>query len=147
VATDPQPTAAPEVRPAIDLGKLGDVRPRDLLLRFAFGAAVSVCAAIIGKAVSARFGGAFLAFPAILPASLTLIEEKEGRRRAGRNAMGAILGGVALAVFAGVGEATFTHAPPAVALGAALVAWLAVAFALYAVLAFVHPDACDARQD
>ena len=147
MATEAEPGARPEVVPSVDFGKLRSVRPRDVLLRFVFGAGISVGAGVSGKAVGARFGGAFLSFPAILPASLTLIQEKENTRRADRNAIGAVLGGVALIVFGGVGEATFAHVAAPVALIGALLAWAVVAFALYAALAFLKPETCDAGRD
>jgi hypothetical protein len=131
----------------VELGHLRKVKPRDYLVRFIFGAAVSIAAGIIGKAISPRFGGLFLAFPAILPASLTLLEEKEGTRRADRNAIGAVLGGLALIVFAGVGEAGFGRLPAAVMLLLALAAWIAVSFGLYAVLAVLRPEDCDRNRD
>jgi hypothetical protein len=45
---------------------------RDYALRFLFGAGVS-CAGIVTLKFGPRVGGAFLAFPATIPASLTLI--------------------------------------------------------------------------
>lgn len=131
----------------MDLGRLRTVRLRDLAIRFAFGAAISVGAALLTIAVDPRFGGAFLAFPAILPASLTLIAEKEGERMADRNAVGAVLGGLGLAVFAMIGERTFTHVDGAVAIVLALGGWVVSSFALYAALAAIDPNACDADQD
>jgi hypothetical protein len=133
--------------PGIEPAKLRDIKPTELAVRFVFGAAVSIGAGVLGKAVGARFGGMFLAFPAILPASLTLIQDKEGTRKADRDAIGAVLGGLALAVFAGIGEAAFGHFGPGVVLGLAAIGWLAVAFALYGLLAFFVPEACDDTED
>jgi hypothetical protein len=137
----------PQVVPSADIGKLRDIKLQELGVRFVFGAAISVAAGLLGKAVGVRFGGAFLAFPAILPASLTLIQNKEGTRKADRNAIGAVLGGLALAVFAGVGEAGFGHVSPALVLIGALAAWAATSFLLYALLAFFLPEACDEHND
>ena len=136
-----------EVGPALDLSNLRDIRPSEYLTRFALGATVSIAAAIIGKVVSPRFGGMFLAFPAILPASLTLLETKQGTHRAGRDAIGAVLGGVALVAFAGIGESAIGRLPGPVALVLSLVGWLAVSVALYALLAALRPEDCDARRD
>ena len=133
--------------PSADFGKVRSIRVRDVGVRFAFGMMVSVLAGLVGKTVGPRFGGAFLAFPAILPASLTLIETKEGTRKADRNAIGAVLGGFALAVFAAVAEAAFGHLPSPLVLLLALLAWLLTSLALYALLAFFVPDACDADKD
>jgi hypothetical protein len=76
VRTDTDRKPSP-VLPGVQPAKLRQIRPKDYLIRFALGAAVSIVAGILSKTISARFGGAFLAFPSILPASLTLIQEKE----------------------------------------------------------------------
>src|SRR5438874_11739447 len=52
--------------PTVDVVKLREVKLGQLAARFAFGAVVSVGAGVLGKSVGARFGGTFLAFPAIL---------------------------------------------------------------------------------
>jgi Protein of unknown function (DUF3147) len=135
------------VLPGVQPGKLRQIRPKDYLIRFALGAAVSIVAGILSKTISARFGGAFLAFPSILPASLTLIQQKEGTRRADRNAVGAVLGGVGLVVFAMIGEAAFGHIEPFAALVLALAGWAITSLALYGLLAFLRPDSCDRTKD
>ena len=133
--------------PAVQPGKLRQIRMKDYLIRFALGAAVSIVAGILSKTISVRFGGAFLAFPSILPASLTLIQEKEGTRRADRNAIGAVLGSVGLVVFAMTGEAAFGHIEPFAALMLALAGWAVTALALYGLLAFLRPESVDRTKD
>jgi hypothetical protein len=133
--------------PAVEPSKLRTVRPKDLVIRFALGAAISIAAGILGKAIGARFGGAFLAFPSILPASLTLIEQKEGTRRADRNAIGAVLGANGLVAFAMIGEAAFGRIEAFAALALALAGWGVTAFALYGALVFVRPQDCDRTKD
>lgn len=125
----------------------GAVRPKDYLIRFALGAAVSIVAGILSKTISARFGGAFLAFPSIFPASLTLIQEKEGTRRADRNAIGAVLGSAGLVIFAVTGEAAFGHIESFAALVLALAGWAVTSIALYGMLAFLRPESCDRTKD
>lgn len=137
----------PAVFPVFSLRKIRDVRPRDLAIRFALGAAISVVAGMLGNAFGHRFGGAFLAFPAILPASLTLVQEEEGTRRADRNAIGAVLGAVGMVVFALVGEASFGRMPAFLALALAMAGWIVAAAALYALLAHVRPETCDRSKD
>lgn len=136
-----------DVRPNVDLLSIRKTRPRDYAIRFAFGAVISVVAALISKAAGARLGGAFLAFPAILPASLTLIQEKDGSRDADRDAVGSVLGGLALVAFAVVAEIAFGRIPAPTVLACCVAGWLAAAFVLYWLLAAVHPDACDKNQD
>lgn len=138
---------ASPTRPRVQLADLRHIRPREHLLRFTLGAAISVIAGLLGNVVNARFGGAFLAFPSILPASLTLIQKEEGTRRADRNATGAILGSAGLLVFAIVGEAAFGHAEPFAALLLALACWILTALALYGLLAYLRPEICDRTRD
>lgn len=121
-------------KPEIDLRRLRGVKSSEMLVRFALGATVSVVAGIISTLVGARFGGVFLAFPAILPASLTFVQSKEGTSEADHDAVGAILGGLALLVFAAVGESMFDRHNPALVLAAALAAWLVSTAALYTAL-------------
>lgn len=137
----------PPVFPDLTLGKLRRIRLRDYAVRFALGATISVVAAVVGKVIGVRFGGTLLAFPAILPASLTLIQEEEGTSRAARDAIGAILGAVGLVIFGMVGEATFGRLKPALALALATLGWLVTAFLLYSLLAFLRPETCDRAKD
>jgi hypothetical protein len=75
-----------------------------------------------------------LAFPAILAASLTLIEEQEDSVDAREDARGATAGAIALAAFAVVALLAFGHLPGAAALVLAAAAWLLTAGALYVLL-------------
>jgi hypothetical protein len=60
----------------------------EFLLRFVLGGAVTSTAGILAKKFGPSFGGLFLAFPAILAASATLVEKHE-RRRKEKKGMGA----------------------------------------------------------
>ena len=108
------------------------MRFRDFALRFAFGAGIAVAAGVVGAIAGERIGGILLGFPAILPASLTLIERKDGRHEAAVDATGAILGSIALIVFAAVAAGSLARLSAAAALPMAAVVWLAVALGLYA---------------
>lgn len=133
--------------PGVQLGRLRRIRLRDYLIRFALGAAISIGVGILGMTVSVRFAGAFLAFPSILPASLTLIQEKEGARRADRNAIGAVLGSAGLVVFAMICEAAFGHIEPFAVLLLALAGWAVTSLAFYGLLAFLRPGSADRTKD
>src|SRR5258708_31240326 len=50
--------------------------------RFVFGGAVTALTGIIAKHFGPEIGGLFLAFPAIFPATATLIEKHEQRKKA-----------------------------------------------------------------
>ncbi len=84
----------------IDVAKL--LRPvwPHLSLRFAFGAAIALVAGLVGIRGGPRIGGLFLAFPAVLPAALTLLEREEGTTKTDVDALGAILGALAMVAFA-----------------------------------------------
>jgi Protein of unknown function (DUF3147) len=64
---------------------LGQTKWHDYALRFLFGGLITAAAGIIAKKFGPGIGGLFLAFPAIFPASATLIEkhEKQKKQRAG----------------------------------------------------------------
>jgi nicotinamide-nucleotide amidase len=117
----------------LDLKKISSVRPRDYAIRFAFGASISAIAGVLTLAFGPRFGGLFLAFPAILPATLTLLEKKDGLAQAAADVRGAVIGSIGLIGFAVVAMSTIPRSP-AFGLLAALVTWVAVSLAVYLAL-------------
>jgi hypothetical protein len=120
--------------PSISVAAIRQARPRDLALRFAAGGLTSVAAGLVTIAFGAHAGGILLAFPAILAASLTLIEDQEDRAEAREDARGAVLGGCAMVVFAAVAALTLGHLAGALALVLALGAWALVALVGYALV-------------
>jgi hypothetical protein len=98
----------------LELAELRKTRWYEFAIRFLFGGAITVVAGLIAKRYGPVFGGLFLAFPAIFPASATLVEthEKRKKREAGisgtmrgrfaaaLDARGAALGTIGLALFA-----------------------------------------------
>ena len=89
-------------------------RWQEYALRFAAGGAITAAAGLIAKEFGPGIGGLFLAFPAIFPASATLVEKHErerkeeegvqgaerGRQAASLDAAGAAMGSLGLLVFA-----------------------------------------------
>ena len=74
-------------------------------MRFGFGGLITAVAGLIAKEYGPVVGGLFLAFPAIFPASATLIEKHERERKEqrgpngvdrGRKAVSADAGGAAI---------------------------------------------------
>jgi hypothetical protein len=119
---------------AAEPGKLKQIRGRDVAIRFAFGAAISVIAGLVSIVFNPVAGGLFLAFPAILPASVTLIEQKESTGEAAHDIEGATIGALGLAVFAVVTGSVLRHTTAVLALIAAGAAWLASSVVLYLVI-------------
>ena len=92
---------------------LRQTRWYEYAVRFFFGGAVTVVAGLIAKKYGPTLGGLFLAFPAIFPASATLVEKHErekkkkagilktrrGRQAAALDAYGAALGTIGLLGF------------------------------------------------
>ena len=112
-------------RPAFKPQRARGVAFRELGVRFIAGAVTSIAAGLITLAFGSRVGGIFLAFPAILAASLTLIEKEEDSVEAREDARGAVMGGLALALFAAIAALTLGNLSPAIALLLATVGWFA----------------------
>lgn len=121
-------------QPRLSGSDIAKTRPRDLLARFAAGGVTSIAAGIVTLVFGPRVGGVLLAFPAILAASLTLIEEEEDAVDAREDARGAIAGGLALALFALIAAVLVLHIPGGWALAVAALSWAAGAGGLYLVL-------------
>lgn len=131
---EPTITDRLDERPRLDRGKVAHTDRKQLLFRFAAGALTSVGAGALTLAFGDRVGGIFLAFPAILAASLTLIEEEEAPADARQDARGATVGGAALTLFAVVAALTLGQLAGALALLSATAAWLAAALLGYGAL-------------
>jgi hypothetical protein len=114
--------------------KLREVRVRDLWVRFLAGALTSISAGVITLAFGPRVGGIFLALPATLAASLSLIEQQEDSGEAREDARGAIMGGAAMALFAVVTALELRHLSGAAALALGAIVWLLAAVAGYALV-------------
>jgi hypothetical protein len=69
-------------------------------LRFFFGGVISVIAALLAKKYGPSIGGLFLAFPAIFPASATLVEKHEKQKKAEKGLQGSERGRDAAALCA-----------------------------------------------
>jgi len=119
---------------------LRQTRWYEYLIRFVLGGAMTVIAGLIAARFGPVVGGLFLAFPAIFPASATLIEKhvrerkakaglsgaRRGKEAAALDAVGAVLGSFGLAAFGLVIWLLFERSAP-LALVLATAAWLAIA--------------------
>jgi hypothetical protein len=129
----------------IDPSGLKQTKWHEYALRFVAGGVITVLAGIIAGKWGPGIGGLFLAFPAIFPASATLIEKHERQRKqkeglhgeergtdaAAIDAMGAAMGSVGLVAFAGICWWLIPRYPAPMALGCAAVTWLLVSFSAW----------------
>lgn len=129
----------------VRLSALKETRAHEYLLRFFFGGLATVLAGVIAKRFGPGIGGLFLAFPAIFPASATLIESHEkkrkeklgrdgtnrGRMAASSDAAGAALGCVGLFGFAIVLWKLLPNYQPVFIVCIATVVWLLLASGLW----------------
>ncbi|HSN28002.1 MAG TPA: DUF3147 family protein, partial [Kofleriaceae bacterium] len=74
------------MRPRLSPGKLKQVAWWEYALRFAFGGTITVLTGLLNTWLGPAVAGMFLAFPAILPASLTLVKQHDGRKKAADDA-------------------------------------------------------------
>ena len=70
------------MRISTDISALWRTRWYEYLLRFLLGGVVTVLAGLIADRFGPGIGGLFLAFPAIFPASATLISSHEEKKKA-----------------------------------------------------------------
>ena len=129
----------------VRLSALKETRVHEYLLRFFFGGLATVVAGLIAKRFGPGIGGLFLAFPAIFPASATLIESHEkkhkenigrdganrGRMAASSDAAGAALGCVGLFSFAIILWRFLPSCQPLFVVSIATAIWLLLASGLW----------------
>lgn len=125
-----------------NISQLGESRWNEYAVRFLFGGCISAVAGLIAKHYGPAVGGLFLAFPAIFPATATLIEkhEKEKKEREGKDgairarmavgldALGTSIGAIALSVFALIVWRELPHSSLPAVLISAMVAWMVTAW-------------------
>jgi len=129
--------------PRFQPGRIKEARFRDFAVRFAFGGTISVVAALLGAATTESIGGVFTAFPAILVASLTLIDKQEDQEHASYDAVGAALGALGFVACALFISLTLQRWSTAASLGVGLSIWLAVSVVLYALYALLASRGSD----
>ncbi|HUS33212.1 MAG TPA: hypothetical protein VMZ53_32140 [Kofleriaceae bacterium] len=100
-------------------------------VRFVFGGAITVVTGLIANIWGPLVAGLFLAFPAILPASMTLVKQHDGRRAALEDARGARLGSVGLAAFSATVAVCAGGLPAWAVLLAAAAMWALVDIGLW----------------
>ena len=135
------------MRVHFDFSALQKSRWHEYALRFLFGGAVTTAAGVVAKHFGPVVGGLFLAFPAIFPASVTMVakHEREKKRKAGMDgtvrgrkaaaleARGAAIGGVGLACFAMLVWKLLPTWNAVKTLALAILVWFAVSVLLWQV--------------
>ncbi len=133
------------MRVKVDTSSLKATNVHQLLLRFVFGGAVTAAAGIIAKVYGPAVGGLFLAFPAIFPASATLIEkhERQRKQKAGVHgeiqarkavaidAAGASIGSLGLLIFAITVQKLIVGHRPSLVVICATVVWMLTSYLLW----------------
>ena len=107
---------------------------KEYAIRVVFGGAITALAGYLGRTFGPTVGGLFLAFPAILPAAITLISNHEGRKAAARDALGAVAGSAGMAAFAVVVWRYSTHLAAWQTLALATLVWLVVSVLVWFIL-------------
>jgi len=129
----------------VDFSSLRQTKWHEYLTRFLIGGAITALAGLVAQKFGPVVAGLFLAFPAIFPASATLIDkhEKEKKQRAhmnpgrrGRNAAaldaaGAAMGAIAMTVFAVLVRQFLPNHQTWLVLSLATVAWLLIAITIW----------------
>lgn len=130
---------------AVDLRAIHYTKWREYAIRYAFGGTITALTGVIAKCYGPVIAGLFLAFPAIVPATATLIEKHErqrmhragmhgtlrGRTVASVDAAGASMGSLGLIAFGAVTWLALPHLSAASVLALAGAAWCAVSFAAW----------------
>jgi hypothetical protein len=122
------------------LSALREIHWYEYAIRFVLGGVMTALAGLIASRFGPMIGGLFLAFPAIFPASATLIEKhvrerkekaglagaRRGKEAAALDAEGAMLGSFGLLAF-GFVIWRLIKVSPALALGLASLLWITIA--------------------
>lgn len=130
---------------AVRLSAVRGTKPHEYAIRFLFGGSATLLAGVLAHKFGPGIGGLFLAFPAIFPASATLVSTHErerkhrlglhgterGREAAAIDATGAALGSMGLLAFAFAVWRMLPGHNPWLVIGSATVMWFAVAFAFW----------------
>jgi hypothetical protein len=129
----------------LDIGALKRTRWHEYLVRFVLGGSITAFAGWLANRHGPVVGGLFLAFPAIFPASATLLEKHEQARKrragipstrrgglaAGLEARGAIMGAIGGMGFGALVWKLLPHGNPGAVLLLAIVSWLAISSLLW----------------
>lgn len=129
----------------IDTSSLGRTKWHEYAVRFVLGGLITAAAGVVAKKFGPVIGGLFLAFPAIFPASATLVEKHEkqkkskaglsgitrGRKAASVDSAGSAMGSIGLLVFALLVWRFLPSHSALLILPTAMIAWSAAALGVW----------------
>lgn len=128
-----------------DFSVLRTAKWQEYGIRFLVGGLITAAAGLVSKEFGPSIGGLFLAFPAIFPASATLVEKhvaeqeqkhgggvRRGRQVAGVEAAGAAMGSIGLLSFAAAFRILVTRLDPWWVFLLAALAWTVVSGSAWA---------------
>ena len=129
----------------LHVSRLRNTKWHEYALRFVIGGTITVFTGLLSQWYGPAFGGLFLAFPAIFPATVTLIQKHERQRgeRAGvcrllralgaaaLDARGAAIGSLGLVGFAVVVWKLAPRASDTITLVVAVIVWLMLSTVLW----------------
>ena len=131
----------------VDTTGLQESEWHEYTIRFALGGLITVAAGLLAKEFGPAVGGLFLAFPAMMPATVTLVQKHEVERKrehgvsatkrgldvAAATSAGTTLGSFGLIAFAVLFWRLAPHFQVAVAILLALMGWAITALAAWMV--------------
>ena len=141
----------------VDTSALRKTEWYEYVVRFVFGGLITAIAGIIASHFGPVVGGLFLAFPAIFPASATLIEKhakekqrpkqapERGRQAVSQDAEGSAIGSLGLIAFAIFVWQFVTVYRAWLVIAGATAIWLSVAFLLWRLKQKMRP--CSENAD
>jgi hypothetical protein len=129
----------------VNFSALGQSKWYEYAERFCYGGIATVLTGLIASRFGPEIGGLFLAFPAIFPAAVSLVEKHEGQKKeqagmhgglrgtevAGVEAAGTAMGSVGLMAFGMIAWKLIPNFPPWIALLVATVGWLVVSMGIW----------------
>jgi hypothetical protein len=130
---------------SVNFAALREAKWYQFAVRFFFGGMICVLARVIAEQYGPEIGGLFLAFPAIFPATATLLENEQkekkqraglhgtirGRKVAGVDAVGAAMGSIGMIVFATMVWQLLPGRPSSLILLSATLAWFVVSVTVW----------------
>ena len=136
----------------VNWSALRQTRWYEYAIRFLFGGAATAITGLIAKKFGPEIGGLFLAFPAIMPAAVTLAEKHEiqrkhekgmhgtrrGRMVGGVDSAGTAMGTLGLMVFAVVGWSLLPRWSAGIVIATATALWFLTAVSVWWIRKRIH---------